>query len=48
MLVADKRGDTANVIPPPIYRFDLPRPVMIGVTVLFWALFLMGVRFLAS
>lgn len=47
-MVVDRRKDAANVMSPPSYRLYLPRPMMIGATLLFWTAVLFGVRLLAS
>ena len=47
-MVVDHHKDAANAMPPPSYRLDLPCPIMIGATFLFWAAVLMGIRLLVS
>ncbi len=47
-MVVDRRQDAAGVLSPPSYRLYLPRPMMIGATLLFWAAVVVGLKLLAS
>jgi hypothetical protein len=47
-MVADRRKTAAEVLVPPPHRLHLPRPMMIGATLLFWTAVLFGIRLLAS
>lgn len=47
-MVADRRDRTAEKISHPSHRLYLPRPMMIGATLLFWAAVVMGLKLLAS
>ncbi|WP_425998938.1 hypothetical protein [Caulobacter sp. DWR1-3-2b1] len=47
-MVVDRRKDAVGVITPPSYRLYLPRPMMIGATLLFWAAVVVGLKLLVS
>lgn len=47
-MVVDRRKTAAEMMSSPSHRLYLPRPMMIGATLLFWAAVVMGLKLLAS
>lgn len=47
-MVVDRRKEAAGAMSPPSYRLHLPRPMMVGATLLFWAALVIGLKLLAS
>jgi|GEM_PF-5087703 len=47
-LAADRRDGAADRISHPSYRLYLPKPMMIGATLLFWAAVVVGLKLLTS
>ena len=46
-MVVDRRKDAAGMMPPHSHRLYLPRPMMIGATLLVWAAGVVGLKLLA-
>ena len=47
-MVVDRRQGAAGAMSPPSYRLHLPRPLMIGATLLFWAAVVIGLKLMTS
>lgn len=47
-MVADRRDRAAGKISHPSHWLYLPKPLMVGATLLFWAAVVMGLKLLAS
>lgn len=47
-MIMDRRVKPADLLASPALRFSLQRPILVGATMLFWAVVVIGIKLLAS